>query len=70
MNQRDLTYHAYARYINFFLVILFLSDIPMPVDKRVLLWCSSAALLGNFFLHVYTIHNKALSFRGLSLINA
>lgn len=53
MNERELKRHAYARYVNLFFVMFFLSDIPMPVNKQVLACISGAAFLGNLVLHLY-----------------
>ena len=45
----------WIHYLNVLFVALFMSDIPMPLDKPALLACSSSALAGTFLVHITTI---------------
>lgn len=50
--------HALVRYVNILFVLLFASDVPMPLNKIVLLSCSSVALVGNALLHIFAVRTK------------
>jgi signal transduction histidine kinase len=55
MNPSQLKLNVYARYVNVFVALFFVSEIPMPADKRALLILTLAALGANAVLHLFAV---------------